>query len=103
MIPFDDVNIITNAIQKKKLTEEIINAIKGPNELVDFVEGEENMHPEMKIINKLCQIRFKPEFSYLGSSKLACMPCHFSVMVLNETRFGGNLLMAGTHGSTYPN
>ncbi|RHZ36791.1 nucleic acid/nucleotide deaminase domain-containing protein [endosymbiont GvMRE of Glomus versiforme] len=104
LIPFDDANIIANAIQTKELGEEIVTAIKNPNELADFIAGKEGMHPEMKIINKLCQIGFQPaEFSYLGSSKLVCMPCHFALGVINKTRFNEKLLVAGTHGSTYPN
>ena len=107
LAPLEDNNIIAQIIKEKILDFKIIKAIRNPKN-IDYLIGEENIHAEMKIIDKLRQQSTKADLCYIGISKLSCLACQTTIDTINRSNnlSSGDdyeFTTRGTHGGTYPN
>lgn len=113
LLPFEDLEIISEAIRTNKLDSQIVQAIK--DDLINYIECENieyckgcgkkcrgrnlcgkkkfcdnckyckemNLHAEMKIISNLSEEAME-NYHYIGITKLACLPCQVTIDILNE-------------------
>ncbi|CAJ0748272.1 19401_t:CDS:2 [Entrophospora sp. SA101] len=105
LAPLEDANIIAQAISQGDLEYKIVKAIKEKS--VVCIEGEENVHAEMKIINRLRQNSPKKKtLVYIGISKFSCLVCQSTIDTINRrsnfSSEGYEFAIRGTHGGTYP-
>jgi hypothetical protein len=98
LMPIDDLNIIFSIMIKDQLDQELIEAIKLLN--IDYIENEESMHAEMKIIDKLLELKARGEY-YIGITKLTCAICKITIDTINGHEGSISINTRGTHGGTY--
>jgi len=83
----ESASVIVNAIHEDKLDNELLEAIKQGNTAIDFIEGLEGVHAEMKIAEKIFETcssseEVKSTKVYIGISKLTCAPCYIAIKAL---------------------
>jgi len=100
--PLYDTNSFVNAVFNGKVDLKIVKAIKEKR--VEYIDEKENVHAEMKIINKLYKNnKLNGKGGHIGISKLTCAPCWITIDLLNNALFVQPITVCGTHGGIYPN